>query len=323
MTQQKPDINPQPTTAPTYHVSVLLKASVDALDIKPSGCYVDCTFGGGGHSREILSRLGAEGRLFGIDQDCDAMRNIPAGDKRFTFVLSNFQWLQNWLDFYEVDYADGILADLGVSSHHFDDAERGFSFRYDAPLDMRMNQTAPFNAADLLNTYDEDQLAQLLRLYGELPDARRMAKAIVAYRTRQPLLRTSELLAAIEPCLHPAHQKKDLARLFQALRIEVNQEMQALQRLLDAACKRLRPGGRLVVLTYHSLEDRMVKNYMRSGRLDGEVQSDFFGNRLSPFKTLSKLCITPSKEEQACNPRSRSARLRVAERVEPNDETNS
>lgn len=306
-----------PTTAPGYHIPVLLQESVDALQVRPEGCYVDCTFGGGGHSREILRRLGPKGRLLGFDQDVDAVQNAPADDSRFTFVRSNFRWLSRWLDYYGEDYADGILADLGVSSHHFDVAERGFSFRFDAPLDMRMNQAGSFTAADLLNTYEEGELQRVFRLYGEFPNALQLARAVVKARTVQPLLRTGDLIRAVEPCLHPARRKKDLAPLFQALRIEVNHEMEALEQLLETSAKVLRPGGRLVVLTYHSLEDRMVKNFMRSGRLDGKIETDFYGNRLSPLRPLSKLCVAPSAEEQARNPRSRSARLRVCERIEP------
>ena len=312
-------LDDHPRTAEAYHISVLLGESVDALDLREGGTYVDCTFGGGGHSREILRRLDGKGRLFGFDQDADAARNAPADAKGFTFVGSNFLWLEEWLRFYGVDKADGILADLGVSSHHFDEAERGFSFRYDAPLDMRMHQRARFSAADLLQTYSEEQLQQVFRLYGELPNAHRLARAVVDYRQQQPLARTTDLLAAVERLLPPAKQKKDLARLFQALRIEVNHEMDALAQLLESAVRCLRPGGRLVVLTYHSLEDRMVKNFMRSGRIDGKIESDFYGNRLSPLRPLSKLCITPSNQEQAANPRSRSARLRVAERIATND----
>jgi 16S rRNA (cytosine1402-N4)-methyltransferase len=304
------------TTAPTYHVPVLLHQSVDGLDIRPDGVYIDVTFGGGGHSREILSRLGNDGRLYSFDQDADAEGNIPEGDERFTFVRSNFRYLLNWVRYYGLTTVDGILADLGVSSHHFDDETRGFSFRFDAPLDMRMNGRAGRNAADIVNSYDEAQLAALFRLYGELKNGRQLAAAIVRSRQQGELHTVEQLVDAVRPLMGRDRTKKDLAKVFQALRIEVNHEMDALREMLSAAMRVLRPGGRLVVLTYHSLEDRMVKNFMRSGNVEGEVVQDFFGNRLSPMRPLSNKVILPDADEQERNPRSRSAKLRIAEKVE-------
>lgn len=300
----------------TYHVPVLLKESVDALNVQPDGTYIDLTFGGGGHSREILSRLGENGRLFGFDQDADAARNVPHDDKRFTFIRSNFRYLAHWARYYDALGADGILADLGVSSHHLDAPERGFSFRFDSLLDMRMNQNGKMSAADVLNTYDEAELARILKWYGELPNARRLAATIVKARATKPLLRAEELTALVEPLLPRNRSKKELAKLFQALRIEVNGEMNVLAEMLAAAAHVLKPNGRLVVLTYHSLEDRMVKNMMRSGNTDGRLEQDFFGNPVSPFRTISNKPILPDAQEQEVNPRSRSAKLRVAERID-------
>ena len=303
------------TTAETYHVPVLLKESVDGLDIQPDGIYVDVTFGGGGHSREILSRLGKKGHLYSFDQDADAEKNV-VDDDRLTFVRSNFRYLSNWMRYYGVDHIDGLLADLGVSSHHFDDETRGFSFRFeDAPLDMRMNKRAGQTAADVLKHYSEEQLADVLYLYGELKNARQLAKKIVAARQRQPLKTTGELLAAlgIEAQDNNGQWKKDMAKVFQALRIEVNHEMDALREMLKGATQLLGEGGRLSVITYHSLEDRIVKNVMKAGNADGKVQQDFYGRISSPFQPVGKM-IAPSDEEQEHNPRSRSAKLRVAER---------
>ena len=303
------------TTAPTYHVPVLLHESVDALVGRRDGIYVDATFGGGGHSREILTRLTPEGHLYAFDQDADAERNVPAGEERLTFVRSNFRFLDNWMRYYDVDKLDGLLADLGVSSHHFDDEHRGFSFRFDAPLDMRMNGRGGATAADVVNSYDEERLAGLFRLYGEMKQARRAAAAIVKARSAQPLTTVGRLLDVLTPLMPRDREKKELAKAFQALRIEVNHEMDALHDLLEAAIRRLRPGGRLVVLTYHSLEDRLVKNYMRAGNAEGHVEQDFYGNRLAPLRPVNTKVIVPSAREQEENPRSRSAKLRIAEKI--------
>lgn len=296
-----------------YHIPVLLKESVDGLNVQPGGAYVDVTFGGGGHSREILSRMDSTARLFGFDQDADAERNIPAGDERFTFVRSNFRYLWNWMRYHEVEQLDGVLADLGVSSHHFDTVERGFSFRYDAGLDMRMNARSGQTAADVVNDYDEERLANLFYLYGELPGARRVARAIVKARTAKAIVTTGELVEATQRCFDRDREKKETAKLFQALRIEVNHEMDALAEMLAAATELLRPGGRLVVLTYHSLEDRMVKNFMKSGNLEGRVEQDIYGNVSTPYRMVGKV-MTADSDEQQRNPRSRSAKLRTAEK---------
>lgn len=298
-----------------YHIPVLLQPTVDGLAVQPAGTYVDVTFGGGGHSREILRRLGPDGRLYSFDQDADAEQNVPEGDERFTFVRSNFRYLANWMRYYGVEAVDGVLADLGVSSHHFDAEERGFSFRFDAPLDMRMNGRAGQTAADLVNQYGEEELAHIFYLYGELKNSRRIAAALVKARSVAPLLTTGDLLEAVRPLMPREREKKDLARVFQALRIEVNHEMDALQEMLQAALRVLRPGGRLSVLTYHSLEDRMVKNFIRSGRMDGKVEQDFYGRKLTPWRAVNNKVILPSQEEQEENPRSRSAKLRIAEKI--------
>lgn len=298
-----------------YHIPVLLKASVDALDVKPDGTYFDLTFGGGGHSREILRRLGPQGRLFGFDQDADAEGNIPQEESgRFTFVRSNFRHLARWARYYNALGADGILADLGVSSHHLDDPSRGFSFRFNSPLDMRMNKRGGKTAAEILNTYEEQALAQIFRLYGELANARNIAAAISKARTAKPLNNVAELMEVAEPLLPRGREKKEMAKLFQALRIEVNGEMNALAEMLIASAKVLKPGGKLVVLTYHSLEDRMVKNVMRSGNVEGKIEQDFYGRSTSTFRPMTGKPIKPDEEEQATNPRSRSAKLRVAVR---------
>ena len=299
---------------PTYHIPVLLRESVDGLLPTEDGIYVDVTFGGGGHSREIIRRLGMDGHLYSFDQDADAEANVPAGEERLTFVRSNFRYLANWMRYYgAVGKVDGILADLGVSSHHFDAEERGFSFRFDAPLDMRMNGRGGFTAADVLNTYSEEELSKVLQVYGELKNARKMAGAIVRSRQRANYGSIASLLEVIRPILPREREKKEMAKVFQALRIEVNHEMDALEEMLKGAVKVLRPGGRLVVLTYHSLEDRMVKNFMKSGNIEGKVEQDFFGNRLVPMKTVGKM-VVPDEKEQAENPRSRSAKLRIAEK---------
>ena len=306
--------------APTYHVPVLLNESVDGLDIQPDGVYVDVTFGGGGHSREILQRLGPSGRLYGFDQDSDACRNIM-DDDRFIFVHSNFRYLRNWMRYHGEEHIDGLLADLGVSSHHFDDAARGFSFRFDAPLDMRMNRQATLTAEQVVNEYSEEQLADVLYLYGELRQARHLAAAIVKARQKQPIHTTGQLLAAlgIDICAENAPQnsqwKKDAAKLFQALRIEVNHELEALREMLNAACQLLKPDGRLSIITYHSLEDRIVKNMMRAGNAEGKTEHDFFGRTQAPLHIINNKAITPSDEEVERNPRSRSAKLRVAAKI--------
>ena len=296
------------------HVPVMFQEVMEGLRIKPDGKYVDLTFGGGGHSRGILERMGPEGRLYGFDQDLDTLAGAP-DDPRFTFVRSNFRYLKNWMRYYDVEGLDGILADLGVSSHHLDTGERGFSFRYDAPLDMRMNQRARLTAREVVNTYSEEQLANILHLYGELAQSRRMAAALVKARAQAPIETTGQLADTMAPFFGRAREKKDLARVFQALRIEVNGEMKALKEMLTAATEVLRPGGRLVVLTYHSLEDRMVKNIMRSGNPEGSVEKDIYGNICSPLRTIGKV-QTPGDEELSANPRSRSAKLRVAEKTE-------
>ena len=301
------------TTADTYHVPVLLKASVDGLDIRPDGIYVDVTFGGGGHSKEILSRLGNNGHLYSFDQDADAERNI-VDDKRFTFVRSNFRYLKNWMRYHEVEQVDGILADLGVSSHHFDDETRGFSFRFDAPLDMRMNKRDGMTAADVLNDYEEERLADIFYLYGELKGSRRLAAAIVKARTAHAIRTTQDLANIVAPLLKREREKKETAKLFQALRIEVNHEMDALKEMLLAARDVLAPGGRLSVITYHSLEDRMVKNVMKTGNTEGKACQDFFGRVETPFRLVNNKVITADEEELAANPRSRSAKLRIAEK---------
>ena len=309
------------TTAETYHVPVLLKESVDGLDIQPDGIYVDVTFGGGGHSKEILSRLGENGHLYSFDQDADAENNI-VDDDRFTFVRSNFRYISQWMRYYGVERIDGLLGDLGVSSHHFDDETRGFSFRFDAPLDMRMNKRAGQTAADILNNYSEEQLADVFYLYGELKNARRLAKTVVAYRNGQCIETTGELLKALgidakqddsQLSIVNSQLKKDMARLYQALRIEVNHEMDALRDMLKGATALLREGGRLSIITYHSLEDRIVKNVMKAGNAEGKVEQDFFGRISSPYRLVNKV-TTPSEEEQQRNPRSRSAKLRIAEK---------
>ena len=311
-------------TAETYHVPVLLDESIAGLNISPGGVYVDVTFGGGGHTRKILELMDETARLFSFDQDADAETNILSvtdtsgrvlnEDSRFTFIRSNFRYLKNWMRYYEVEQIDGLLADLGVSSHHFDDETRGFSFRFDAPLDMRMNRRAGKTAADIINTYDEEQLAHLFFLYGELKNSRKIASLLVKARTQKTILTTGDFLTVTEPLFKREREKKDRAKLFQALRIEVNREMEALKEMLASATALLKPGGRLSVITYHSLEDRMVKNFMKAGNVEGQVQQDFFGRIETPFISINNKVITPSKEEEERNPRSRSAKLRIAEK---------
>ena len=297
----------------TYHVPVLLKESVDGMNICPNGTYVDVTFGGGGHSREILSRLEKDGRLLGFDQDEDAERNI-VDDPRFIFVRSNFRYLHNFLRYHDIEKVDAILADLGVSSHHIDDSERGFSFRFDGALDMRMNKRAGLTAADVVNTYAEERLADIFYLYGELKNSRKLASVIVKARANGQIKTIGEFLEIIKPLFGREREKKELAKVFQALRIEVNQEMEALKEMLTAATEALKPGGRLVVITYHSLEDRMVKNIMKTGNVEGKTTQDFFGNLQTPFKLVNNKVIVPDEEEIERNPRSRSAKLRIAEK---------
>ena len=296
-----------------YHTPVMLQETLEALDVKPDGVYADLTFGGGGHSRAIMERLSAQGHLYGFDQDLDAMARAPQ-DERFTFVRSNFRYLRNWMRYYGVEGLDGVLADLGVSSHHLDEAERGFSFRMDAPLDMRMNQRARLTAREVVNTYSEEQLNSVMRLYGELKEARRLAQAIAKARTAAPIETTGQLAEVVAPVLGRQREKKDLARVFQALRIEVNGEMKALREMLEGVVEVLRPGGRLVVLTYHSLEDRMVKNVIRSGNLEGRTEQDIYGRSLAPMCPIGKMQV-PSDEEQNANPRSRSAKLRTGKKL--------
>ena len=308
-----------------YHVPVLLQPSIDGLDIRPGGVYVDATFGGGGHSRELLSRLDSTAHLYSFDQDADAEKNVfqlETGaqqrfidDPRFTFVRSNFRYLRNWMRYYGVEGIDGLLADLGVSSHHFDDESRGFSFRFEAPLDMRMNKREGKTAADIVNTYTEEALAKVFYLYGELRNSRRLASALVAARTMKPITTTQDFMHVVEQFFKREREKKDLARLFQALRIEVNHEMEALSDMLSAAVDCLQPGGRLCVITYHSLEDRMVKNMMKTGNIAGERQVDFYGHMKAPLRLVNNKVIVPDSDEQRENPRSRSAKLRIAEKI--------
>ena len=300
--------------AGSYHIPVLLQECIDGLSIRPDGVYVDATFGGGGHSRAILSALGEKGHLYGFDQDSDAINNVPV-DSRFTFVHSNFRYLKNWMRYHGVEQLDGLLADLGVSSHHFDEAGRGFSFRQDGPLDMRMNRQASLSAKDVIQTYNEKQLAQIFYLYGELRNARQLAAAIVRNRNIQPINTIDDFIKVVNPLMGKSREKKDLAKVFQALRIEVNHELEALCEMLGSAIDLLKPGGRLVVLTYHSLEDRIVKNFMRAGNVDGKADKDFYGNLLSPLKPVNNKVILPDAAEEERNPRSRSAKLRIAERL--------
>ena len=297
----------------TYHVPVLLQESIDGMNLQPGGIYVDVTFGGGGHSKEILRQGDSTIRLFSFDQDQDAERNI-VNDERFTFVRSNFRYLYNFLRYHEVEGVDAVLADLGVSSHHFDDSERGFSFRFDGKLDMRMNKRAGITAADVVNTYEEERLADIFYLYGELKNSRKLASAIVKARSSKQIVTIGDFLDIVKPMFGREREKKELAKVFQALRIEVNQEMEALKEMLYAATEALKPGGRLVVITYHSLEDRMVKNIMKTGNIEGKAEQDFFGNVNTPFRLVNNKVIVASDEEVARNPRSRSAKLRIAEK---------
>ena len=297
-----------------YHIPALLVPVIQGLDIKPDGCYVDATFGGGGHSRAIVSELSEQGHLYGFDQDSDARANA-IDDPRFTFVYGNFRFMRNFLRYYGVDAVDGILADLGVSFHHFDDPERGFSFRSDGPLDMRMNRNASRSAAWVVNNYTEEQLADMFYLYGELKNARKFASVLVKARGKAPIETTEQLLAAVAPLINPKKEKKELAQVFQALRIVVNNEIDALRDFLVQSLEALKPGGRLAVITYHSLEDRLVKNFMRTGNLEGKDARDFYGRNLSPFKLLTSKPVVADDDEVERNPRSRSAKLRIAEKI--------
>lgn len=296
-----------------YHIPALLSQTMDGLNINPDGTYVDVTFGGGGHSREILSHLSSKGKLIGFDQDEDALKNA-IDDPRFIFVRSNFRYLTNFLKYHNVEQVDGILADLGVSFHHFDESDRGFSFRFEGALDMRMNTKSPVTAASIINTYEEEKLANVFYLYGELHNSRRIASTIVKARQSQPIALIQEFVDILKPHFSREKEKKDMARVFQALRIEVNKEMIVLQELLTQSVNVLKPGGRLVVLTYHSLEDRLVKNFLRSGNFEGELEKDFYGNVLAPLKPVNTKVIVASDEEVARNPRARSAKLRIAEK---------
>lgn len=297
----------------TYHVPVLLNESIEGMNIQPGGIYVDVTFGGGGHSKEILRQGDDTIRLFSFDQDEDAERNI-VNDHRFTFVRSNFRYLYNFLRYHDIEGVDAVLADLGVSSHHFDDSERGFSFRFDGKLDMRMNKRAGMTAADVVNNYDEERLANIFYLYGELKNSRKLASTLVKARSNKQIVTIGDFLDIVKPMFGREREKKELAKVFQALRIEVNQEMEALKEMLYAATEALKPGGRLVVITYHSLEDRMVKNIMKTGNIEGKAEQDFFGNIQTPFRLVNNKVIVASDEEVSRNPRSRSAKLRIAEK---------
>ena len=297
-----------------YHIPALLHETIDGLHIRPDGVYVDVTFGGGGHSREILNHLGKNGKLLGLDQDEEAYNNRP-DDERFIFVRSNFRHITNFLKYHGVEQVDGILADLGVSSHHFDSADRGFSFRFDGNLDMRMNKKATLSAEQIINTYSEEKLADLFYNYGELNNARKLASAIAKARAQNKITTINQLLEILQPFFKFEREKKDLAKAFQAIRIEVNDEMRTLKELLMQVPELLKPGGRLAVITYHSLEDRMVKNFIRSGNMEGKLQKDFYGNIQAPLKAINNKPIVPTDDEVQTNPRARSAKLRVAEKV--------
>lgn len=301
-------------STPVYHIPALLQESINGLNIKEDGTYVDVTFGGGGHSRAIMEQLGERGRLLGFDQDLDTLRN-KLNDNRFTFVHSNFSFLKNFIRYYDIEAVDGILADLGVSFHHFDDAERGFSFRQDSALDMRMNRRASIDARTVLATYSEEELARLFYLYGELKQSRRIASAIVKARSNGEISTTGQLVELVSPFVRRSQEKKELAQVFQALRIEVNHEIDVLKSLLEQSLEILKPGGRLVVITYHSLEDRLVKNFMRSGNVDGKIDKDFYGRVSTPWRLVNNKVIIASEAEVESNPRSRSAKLRIAEKL--------
>lgn len=299
----------------TYHIPALLTETINGLEIKPNGTYVDVTFGGGGHSRAILSHLDSDGRLFSFDQDMDAYAN-RIDDPRFTFIHGNFRFLSNFLRYHKVTEVDSILADLGVSFHHFDDGERGFSFRYgEGVLDMRMNRDDSLDARKVIAEYDVDALTRMFKLFGELKNARRIAEALVKARSSREIVTIADLLDIVKPFINPRQEKKELAQVFQALRMEVNHEVDALAGFLSQTLKVLKPGGKLAIITYHSIEDRMVKNFMRSGNIDGKVETDFFGRSQTPIRPVNNKVIVPTEEEVERNPRSRSAKLRVAEKI--------
>ncbi|MDR0505365.1 MAG: 16S rRNA (cytosine(1402)-N(4))-methyltransferase RsmH [Dysgonamonadaceae bacterium] len=297
----------------SYHIPVLVKESVDGLNIQPKGKYVDNTYGGGGHANEILKRLDDDGRLYAFDQDADAEKNILS-DRRLIFIRSNFRYFSNFMDWHGLEKIDGVFADLGVSSHHFDDATRGFSFRFDGDLDMRMNKRAGKTAAEILNEYSESELADVFYLYGELRNSRAIARAVVNKRNEKKIRTVSDFLDILKPCFSREKEKKHLAQVFQALRIEVNKEMDALKEMLIQAGDYLKTGGRFVVITYHSLEDRIVKNFFKTGNFNGEAEKDFYGNINAPFQMINSKAITPGIDEIEKNPRSRSAKLRIGEK---------
>lgn len=304
-------------TSTPYHIPALLAETIELLDIKPDGVYADVTFGGGGHSRAILERLGSDGQLLAFDRDADAAANIPEGESRLTFVLSDYRHIRNFARFHGIEAFDGILADLGVSFHHFDDSERGFSFRSDAPLDMRMTRTAERDAKEIVNTYSADDLRRMLRSFTDLKNVGNIVNRIVTARQKEPIATTLQLADTVAPAINPRQQKKDLAQIFQALRIETNNEIDSLRKFLLSTTRLLKPGGRLAILTYHSIEDRLVKNFMKTGNLEGEEKKDFFGRVETPWKLITRSPLAPSAEEVENNPRARSAKLRVAELVGP------
>ncbi len=297
-----------------YHLPVMLKTSVDALNIREDGVYVDCTFGGGGHSREILSRLGESGKLYSFDRDLDAQRNA-IDDQRFTFVRGNFKYISNFMRYYGYEQVDGILADFGVSSHHFDEVERGFSYRFDCKLDMRMNQKSELTAEIVLNTYSEEKLADIFYNYGEIRQSRRIATAICQKRAERPIKTIFQLVEILKPFCTRGRENKELAPIFQALRIEVNDELEAIERLLESSVELLKPAGRIVLISYHSLEDRLVKRFFKTGNLEGEIHKDFYGNLINPLKNINPKVIVSDSDELEDNSRARSARLRIAEKL--------
>ena len=304
-------------TATPYHIPALLAETMELLAIKPDGVYADVTFGGGGHSRAILERLGSDGRLLAFDRDADAAANIPDGESRLTFVLSDYRHIRNFARFHGIEAFDGILADLGVSFHHFDDSERGFSFRSDAPLDMRMTRTAERDAKEIVNTYSADDLRRMLHSFTDLRNVGNIVNRIVTARQKESIVTTLQLADTGAPAINPRQQKKDLAQIFQALRIETNNEIDSLRKFLLSTTRLLKPGGRLAILTYHSIEDRLVKNFMKTGNLEGEEKKDFFGRVETPWKPVTRSPLVPSASEVEANPRARSAKLRVAELLAP------